>query len=98
LIAPWVIKGAMDGEAFAAYVEQVLVPELAPGTVVILDTLATHKNAAAAKAMRKAGCWFLFLPPYSPDLRQGSARSGLKPATGSFPGRPSPRLSRHSRS
>ncbi len=68
LIAPWVIKGAMDGEAFAAYVEQVLVPELEPGTVVILDNLATHKNAAAARAMRKAGCWFLFLPPYSPDL------------------------------
>jgi transposase len=55
-------------EAFAAYVEQVLVPELEPGTVVILDNLATHKNACAAKAMRDAGCWFLFLPPYSPDL------------------------------
>jgi len=68
LIAPWVIKGAMDGEAFAAYTEQVLVPELEPGTVVILDNLATHKNTAAAKAMCKAGCWFLFLPPYSPDL------------------------------
>jgi transposase len=68
LIAPWVIKGAMDGEAFAAYVSQVLAPVLEPGTVVILDNLATHKNAAAAKAMRKAGCWFLFLPPYSPDL------------------------------
>ena len=58
----------MDGEAFAAYIEQVLVPELEPGTVVILDNLATHKNVAAANAMRKAGCWFLFLPPYSPDL------------------------------
>ena len=68
LIAPWVIKGSMDGEAFAAYVTQVLLPELEPGTVVILDNLATHKNAAAAKAMREAGCWFLFLPPYSPDL------------------------------
>jgi len=60
--------GAMDGPAFAAYVEKVLVPELEPGTVVILDNLATHKNAVAARAMRKAGCWFLFLPPYSPDL------------------------------
>lgn len=60
MIAPWVIKGAMDGPAFAAYVEKVLVPELAPGTVVILDNLATHKNATAAKAMRDAGCWFLF--------------------------------------
>ena len=68
LIAPWVIKGAMDGPAFAAYVEKVLVPELDPGTVVILDNLATHKNATAAKVMRDAGCWFLFLPPYSPDL------------------------------
>ncbi len=68
MIAPWVIKGAMDGPAFATYVENVLVPELAPGTVVILDNLATHKNAAATKAMRDAGCWFLFLPPYSPDL------------------------------
>lgn len=68
MIAPWVIKGAMDGPAFAAYVEKVLVPELAPGTVVILDNLATHKNADAARAIREAGCWFLFLPPYSPDL------------------------------
>ncbi|MEW9920369.1 transposase [Marimonas sp. MJW-29] len=39
-----------------------------PGTVVILDNLATNKNAAAAKAMREARCCFLFLPPYSPDL------------------------------
>lgn len=60
MIAPWVIKGAMDGPAFTAYVERVLVPELAPGTVVILDNLATHKSAAAAKAMRDAGCWFVF--------------------------------------
>jgi len=82
LIAPWVIKGAMDGDAFAAYVEQVLAPELQSGTVVFLpphrigaqydcramDNLATHKNAAAAKALREADCWPLFLPPYSPDL------------------------------
>jgi len=63
-----VIKGAMDGVAFAAYVERVLVLELTPRTVVILDNVAIHKNAQAARAMRKAGCWFLFLPPYSPDL------------------------------
>lgn len=68
LIAPWVIKGAMDGEAFAAYVRHVLTPELDPGTVVVLDNLATHRNAEAAKALREAGCWFLYLPPYSPDL------------------------------
>ena len=58
----------MDGPAFAAYVEKVLVPELTPGTVVILDNLATHRNVEAAKAIKQAGCWFLYLPPYSPDL------------------------------
>ena len=62
MIAQWVIKGAKDGEAFAAYVEKAL------GTEVIFDNLATHKNAVAAKASRDAGCWFLFLLPCSPDL------------------------------
>ena len=68
LIAPWVIKGAMDGPAFATYIRRVLVPELAPGTAVVLDNLATHRNAEAAAALREAGCWFLYLPPYSPDF------------------------------
>lgn len=68
LIAPWVIKGAMNGEAFAAYIREVLVPEIEPGTVVICDNLATHKNGEAAAALRAHGCWFLYLPPYSPDL------------------------------
>ena len=68
LIAPWVIKGAMDGPAFAAYIREVLIPEIEPGTVVILDNLATHKNKEAEAALRAHGCWLLFLPPYSPDL------------------------------
>jgi len=68
LIAPWIIKGAMDGPAFETYVKTQLAPALEPGTVVILDNLATHKNKAAARALKKQGCWFLFLPPYSPDL------------------------------
>ena len=58
----------MDGEAFAAYVRDVLLPELQPGTVVICDNLATHRNQEAAAALKAHGCWFLFLPPYSPDL------------------------------
>lgn len=68
LIAPWVIKGAMDGPAFAAYIREVLVPEIGPGTVVVLDNLATHRNKEAQAALRDHGCWFLYLPPYSPDL------------------------------
>jgi len=68
LIAPWVIKGAMDGLAFETYIRTQLAPALDPRTVVILDNLATHRNVAAARALKDRGCWFLFLPPYSPDL------------------------------
>lgn len=68
MIAPWVIKGAMDGPAFVAYIRHVLAPELEPGTVVVLDNLATHRNKEADAALRARGCWFLYLPPYSPDL------------------------------
>jgi len=68
LIAPWIIEGAMNGEAFAIYVETQLAPALEPGTVVILDNLNTHKNTRAARALKDQGCWFLYLPPYSPDL------------------------------
>ncbi|MDO6584443.1 transposase [Salipiger sp. 1_MG-2023] len=68
LIPPWVIKVGMDGSAFAVCIRKVLVPEIAPGTVVIRDNLATHRNAEAAEALRDHGCWFLYLPPYPPDL------------------------------
>ena len=68
LIAPWVIDGTMNGPAFATYVETQLAPVLTPGTAVILDNLSTHRNTAAAEALQERGCWFLFLPPYSPDL------------------------------
>jgi len=68
LIAPWVITGAMNGSAFDTYIETQLAPALDPGTVVILDNLSTHKSPRAAETLRRRGCRFLFLPPYSPDL------------------------------
>lgn len=68
LIAPWIIEGAMDGEAFDAYVSTQLAPVLSPGDVVILDNLNVHKSPRAAKALATRGAWFLFLPKYSPDL------------------------------
>lgn len=67
-IAPMVIDGAINGEGFQAYVEQVLVPELRPGDVVVLDNLGSHLVAGVRKAIEGAGCRLLFLPPYSPDL------------------------------
>tara|TARA_R110001583_G_scaffold87108_2_gene227124 strand:+ start:3007 stop:3537 length:531 start_codon:yes stop_codon:yes gene_type:complete len=68
LIAPWVIEGAMNGTAFHTYIETQLAPLLEPGSIVVLDNLSTHKSAKAAAALKEKGCWFLFLPPYSPDL------------------------------
>ena len=68
LIAPWVIKGAMDRAAFDTYIETQLAPVLEPGTVVILDNLATHKSLKSANLLKRQNCWFLYLPAYSPDL------------------------------
>jgi transposase len=68
LTAPMVIDGAMTGDLFVAYVRQVLVPELRPGDVVVMDNLQCHKRAEAAAAIAAAGAEVRFLPPYSPDL------------------------------
>jgi transposase len=68
LIAPMVLDGPMTGDVFRAYVEQVLVPELSSGDVVVLDNLAAHKVAGIREAIRAAGASLLYLPPYSPDL------------------------------
>jgi transposase len=66
--APLVIDGPINGESFAAYVEQVLVPTLKEGDIVVLDNLGSHKAAAVRSMIRAAGARVFFLPPYSPDL------------------------------
>ena len=68
LTAPWVIDKAIDRACFDAWVESQLAPTLSRGDVVILDNLAVHKSARAAECLKRKGAWFLFLPPYSPDL------------------------------
>jgi transposase len=68
IVAPWVIDGPINGESFRTYVEQVLVPELRPDDIVILDNLGSHKAPAIRRAIRAAGARLLFLPAYSPDL------------------------------
>jgi transposase len=67
-IAPMVVDGAVNGAVFRAYVEQVLVPELRPGDVVVMDNLGSHTVAGVRRAIEAVGCRLLFLPPYSPDL------------------------------
>ena len=64
MTAPMVLDGPMTGAWFLAYVEQLLVPTLQPGEIVILDNLAAHKNAAARRAIEAVGASLLFLPAY----------------------------------
>jgi len=66
--APCVVDGPINGLSFMAYVQQILVPTLQPGDVVIMDNLGSHKRQAIRQAIRAAGAKLLFLPPYSPDL------------------------------
>ena len=65
--APVVISGSTDTAVFQAYVDQVLVPELREGDVVIFDNVKPHLTAAVAKSIEAAGAEVLPLPPYSPD-------------------------------
>ena len=68
IAAPWVFDGPINAESFLVYVEQVLVPTLRPGDVVVMDNLGSHKGPAVRAAIRAAGGHLIFLPPYSPDL------------------------------
>ena len=68
ITAPCVFDGPINGQSFRAYIEQVLIPTLQPGDVVVLDNLGSHKGHAVRAAIRAAGAHLLFLPPYSPDL------------------------------
>jgi transposase len=62
------VEAATDREVFRAYVEQLLVPNLRRGDIVVMDNLSAHKDAAVVAAIEAAGAEVLFLPPYSPDL------------------------------
>jgi hypothetical protein len=75
LIAPWVIKGAMNGPAFAAYVREVLVSEIEPGTVVILDNLANQKKQGSGRGPARA--WLLVPLPAAIFARPESYRTGV---------------------
>jgi transposase len=66
--APWFIEGPIDGESFRLYVEEVLLPTLRPGDIVIMDNLGSHKSKAVRQLIRSVGAKLFFLPKYSPDL------------------------------
>ena len=68
LTAPAVFDGAIDGPSFLAYLEQILVPTVRPGDIVIADNLGAHKVAGVNQVIAAAGAALWYLPPYSPDL------------------------------
>ena len=65
---PCVIDGPINGDRFIAYVEQLLIPTLAPGDIVVTGNLGSHQRQAVRSAIRGVGAKLFFLPPYSPDL------------------------------
>jgi len=66
--APFVFRGAMDAEVFRVYAERVLVPELQPGDIVVMDNLSSHKDSQAREMIQAASAMIWGLPPYSPDF------------------------------
>jgi transposase len=68
LVAPFVLDGPMNGEAFRVYVEKVLVPILQPKEIVVMDNLPAHKVEGVRKLIADAGAELRLLPAYSPDL------------------------------
>jgi transposase len=63
-----VVDGAVNAHVFEAFVEQVLLPTLGDGDVVVMDNLSSHKRARTRELIRSCGAEVLYLPPYSPDL------------------------------
>lgn len=68
LAAPCVFDGPINAQSFRAYVEQILVPVLKPGDIVVMDNLGSHKSTAVRQLIQDAGARLWFLPAYSPDL------------------------------
>ena len=75
MTAPMVLDGPMNGDAFLAYVEQVLVPTLGQGDIVVMDNLPAHRRVGVREAIEAAGARLRFLPPYSPDFNPSRTHS-----------------------
>ena len=68
LVAPLVFQGSCNTEVVDVYFKQVLLPELPPGSVIVLDNARFHQSSTTQRLVAAAGCQWLFLPAYSPDL------------------------------
>lgn len=68
IIAPWVLDGPINRDAFETYVEKVLIPDLPDRAIVVMDNLSSHKGPRIRELIEAAGATLLYLPPYSPDF------------------------------
>jgi transposase len=68
ILAPFCYTGTCNTILFNTWLETMLIPELKAGQVIMLDNASFHKSATSIEMIKQAGCEFLFLPPYSPDL------------------------------
>ena len=75
MVAPMVLDGPINGDWFEAYVTQVLILELRPGDVVVMDNLSSRKLGSVREQIEAAGATLRFLPPYSPDFNPIERRS-----------------------
>jgi transposase len=68
ICAAMVIEGSVTADVFTAFVEQVVLPVLRSGDILIIDNLSAHHASAIERLLHTKGCHLLFLPAYSPDL------------------------------
>ena len=68
IVAPFVLDGAINRDAFETYVAYVLMPNLRPGDIVVMDNLSSHKGPRVRELIEAAGAGLRYLPPYSPDF------------------------------
>jgi transposase len=68
IVAPWLLDGPMNGDAFLTYIATQLAPSLAADDIVIMDNLSTHKVKGVRELIEARGAGLLYLPSYSPDL------------------------------
>lgn len=68
IIAPLVFSGALNTEALRAWVQQMLLPELNEGDIVVWDNLRVHKDVLVAELLKEHGVLLRYTPAYSPDM------------------------------
>ena len=87
--APCVIDGPINGQSFLAYVEQVLVPTLKPGDIVIIDNLGSHKGKAVRRSIRAAGELFFCRPTVQTSIRSSRSSPSSRHCSERPPSEPS---------